>query len=131
MTIVDRLQVLMRWRGIKSQNQLARISGVAQSSINRIFTQGERYLPRRDTLLRLARALDTTPYWLTDGVEIPRRPASHAPEERPPPPAPDQGEILELQSLATRLSPKERRIILALLRRLVPKKPKAASTLPQ
>lgn len=68
MSLAQRLHTLMRWRGIKSQNQLARISGVPQSSIHRILTRQDRYSPSRATLLRLACALDTSVPWLTDGV---------------------------------------------------------------
>lgn len=58
----------MRWRGIHSQNQLARLSGVPQSCIHRILTREDRYSPSRNTLVRLARALNTSVPWLTDGV---------------------------------------------------------------
>ena len=69
MSLSQRLRTLMRWRGIRSQNQLARISGVPQSCIHRILTRREdRYSPSRGTLIRLAQALDTTVPWLTDGV---------------------------------------------------------------
>ncbi|MFD4836434.1 helix-turn-helix domain-containing protein [Achromobacter sp. NPDC058515] len=69
MSLAQRLRTLMRWRGIHSQNQLARISGVPQSCIHRILTRREdRYSPARGTLVRLALALDTSVPWLTDGV---------------------------------------------------------------
>ncbi len=59
----------MRWRGIPSQNQLARISGVPQSCIHRILTRpADSYSPSRLTLTRLARALGTSVAWLADGV---------------------------------------------------------------
>ncbi|CFU63458.1 DNA-binding protein [Bordetella pertussis] len=58
----------MRWRGISSQNQLARISGVPQSTIHRILARGDAYAPTRATLERLARALHTTVPWLSDGM---------------------------------------------------------------
>ncbi|WYX32899.1 helix-turn-helix transcriptional regulator [Achromobacter denitrificans] len=76
----------MRWRGIKSQNQLARISGVPQSCIHRILTREDCYSPSRITLQRLARALDTSVPWLTDGVasQRPRRPAPPTRRPRPP-----------------------------------------------
>ena len=64
----------MRWRGIKSQNQLARISGVPQSCIHRILNRGDHYWPDRRTVLRLAEALDTSAVWLTDGVAPPPDP---------------------------------------------------------
>lgn len=69
MSLSERLRALMRWRGIPSQNQLARLSGVPQSCIHRILTRPEdRYSPSRATLVSLARALDTSVPWLTDGV---------------------------------------------------------------
>ncbi|WP_025139946.1 helix-turn-helix transcriptional regulator [Achromobacter sp. DH1f] len=71
MSLALRLRALMRRRGIKSQNQLARLSGVPQSCIHRILTREERYSPTRSTLLRLAQALDTQVPWLTDGVASP------------------------------------------------------------
>ena len=58
----------MRWRGIHSQNQLARLSGVPQSCIHRILTREDRYSPARNTVVRLAQALGTSAPWLTDGV---------------------------------------------------------------
>lgn len=68
MSLSQRLRALMRWRGIHSQNQLARLSGVPQSCIHRILTREDRYSPARNTLVRLARALGTSVPWLTDGV---------------------------------------------------------------
>ncbi len=71
MSLALRLRALMRRRGIKSQNQLARLSGVPQSCIHRILTREDRYSPTRGTLLRLAKALDTHVPWLTDGIADP------------------------------------------------------------
>ncbi|HAP24093.1 helix-turn-helix transcriptional regulator [Achromobacter sp.] len=68
MSLSQRLRTLMRWRGIHSQNQLARLSGVPQSCIHRILTREDRYSPARNTVVRLARALGTSVPWLTDGV---------------------------------------------------------------
>lgn len=68
MSLSQRLRTLMRWRGIHSQNQLARLSGVPQSCIHRILTREDRYSPARNTVVRLARALGTSAPWLTDGV---------------------------------------------------------------
>lgn len=79
MSLALRLRALMRWRGIKSQNQLARISGVPQSCIHRILTRDERYAPTRATLLRLAQALDTQVPWLADGMVV--QAAAPAPHE--------------------------------------------------
>ncbi|MFJ0748414.1 helix-turn-helix transcriptional regulator, partial [Bordetella bronchiseptica] len=96
MSQADRLRALMRWRGISSQNQLARISGVPQSTIHRILARGDAYAPTRATLERLARALHTTVPWLSDGMLG----TSAAPA--PAPAAPD-GSLAELQSLWARL----------------------------
>jgi hypothetical protein len=68
MSLANRLRALMRWRGIHSQNQLARISSVPQSCIHRILTRADGYSPSRATLIRLATALDTSVPWLSDGV---------------------------------------------------------------
>lgn len=76
MSLALRLRALMRRRGIKSQNQLARLSGVPQSCIHRILTREDRYSPTRGTLLRLAQALDTHVPWLTDGVTSPAVPGT-------------------------------------------------------
>lgn len=104
MSLALRLRTLMRWRGIKSQNQLARISGVPQSCIHRILTRDERYSPTRATLLRLAQALDTQVPWLTDGM------TSQAGTVTPYPLAGEQSDaycaeicaLLQQQSQATR-----------------------------
>jgi transcriptional regulator with XRE-family HTH domain len=130
MTIAKRTALLMRWRGIKSQSQLARISGVAQSSINRIFTHGDQFAPRRTTLLRLSRALHTTPHWLTDGIETRSAscPASSADHTAAFPwlTSPDhdlnRGNLIEIHTLIEQLSDPERRTLLALIRLLVPPK---------
>ncbi|MDQ2136887.1 helix-turn-helix transcriptional regulator [Alcaligenaceae bacterium B3P038] len=70
MTLATRLSARMRWRGITSQQELSRMSGVSQSCIHRILTLGDGYSPKRSTLLALARALDTTAVWLSDGIEF-------------------------------------------------------------
>lgn len=77
MSLAQRLRALMRWRGIHSQNQLARISRVPQSCIHRILTREDRYSPSRGTLLRLATALETSVPWLTDGVLSGAEPGPH------------------------------------------------------
>src|SRR3546814_14234951 len=86
MTLAHRLRARMQWRGINSQNQLARISGVPQSSIHRILTRDDTYSPARSTLQRLAAALDTTVPWLTDGIDgtAPARSSSGPPPRAPP-----------------------------------------------
>ncbi|KDB98451.1 DNA-binding helix-turn-helix protein [Bordetella bronchiseptica E010] len=101
----------MRWRGISSQNQLARISGVPQSTIHRILARGDAYAPTRATLERLARALHTTVPWLSDGMLG----TSAAPAPAPAPAAPD-GSLAELQSLWARLPRPARRHVLAVVR---------------
>lgn len=124
MTIANRLSSLMRWRGIRSQNQLARISGAAQSSISRIFTRRDHYAPTRETLVRLARALNTTPQWLSDGDYCSAPGCRHAqasgnsltPASGSSEPAAQDGDMHELQSLMARLSTAERRVVLAMVR---------------
>lgn len=81
MSLALRLRALMRRRGIKSQNQLARLSGVSQSCIHRILTREDHYSPTRGTLLRLARALDTHVPWLTDGMAGPSAVQGAAPSD--------------------------------------------------
>ncbi|AOB28935.1 MULTISPECIES: helix-turn-helix domain-containing protein [Bordetella] len=109
MSQADRLRASMRWRGISSQNQLARISGVPQSTIHRILARGDAYAPTRATLERLARALHTTVPWLSDGMVG----TSAAPE--PAPSSPD-GSLAELQALWARLPRPARRHMLAVVR---------------
>ena len=77
MTLADRLHLRMRWRGIRSQTQLARLSGVSQSCIHHILTRGDTYAAKRETLRRLAAALGTTPAWLNGDADI--APALHEP----------------------------------------------------
>lgn len=109
----------MRWRGIHSQNQLARLSGVPQSCIHRILTREDRYSPARNTLVRLARALGTSVPWLTDGVV----PAA-APGANPAPRLPDaaaNGIDGYCAEICARLAPQPdstKRLILALVREL-------------
>lgn len=81
MSLAKRLRALMRWRGIQSQNQLARISGVPQSCIHRILTRTDGYSPSRRTLLRLANALQTSVPWLSDGVISATQPHDVPPED--------------------------------------------------
>ena len=122
MTLAHRLRAQMRWRGIKSQNQLARISGVPQSSIHRILTRGDAYSPGRRTLQRLAQALDTSVRWLTDGIDTPQQPPGAGP---PPAAAPHQpgaqasaadGYVAEMQVLMARLPTDARKKIVAIAR---------------
>ncbi|CAB3932017.1 transcriptional regulator [Achromobacter xylosoxidans] len=121
MSLAQRLHTLMRWRGIKSQNQLARISGVPQSCIHRILVREDRYSPSRTTLLRLARALDTSVPWLTDGV---------GPEGDAPPSSADpldiatDGYLAEISALLRHQPDSIKKTILSAVRLMV--KPPAA-----
>jgi transcriptional regulator with XRE-family HTH domain len=121
MTMADRLRTLMRWRGIRSQRQLARLSGVPQTSIHRILTRDLGYMPAFNTLTRLARALDTTVLWLSDGDQSPH--ANEPPQLREPGAAQHYhpecgGDAAELHMLMARLSEAERRHVVALVRML-------------
>ena len=78
----------MRQRGVRSQSALARHANVAQSTIHRIL-HVPGYAPTRHTLIRLARALDTTSFWLSDGIVAvaPRNAIREdAPDAHPPSP---------------------------------------------
>lgn len=116
MTLAQRLRTQMQWRGIKSQNQLARISGVPQSSIHRILSRDDAYAPARSTLQRLAAALHTTVPWLADGMS-----ASASPSSTPTPhangaPCACDGYSAELQVLMEKLPPDARKKVLAIVR---------------
>ncbi|MGB3430794.1 helix-turn-helix domain-containing protein [Achromobacter sp.] len=117
MSLAQRLHTLMRWRGIKSQNQLARISGVPQSCIHRILMREDCYSPSRATLLRLARALDTSVPWLTDGIG----PGAQAPSDSAC--APD-GYCTEIWALLRNQSESTKKAILSAVR-LMAKDPAA------
>ncbi|CAM3607852.1 HTH cro/C1-type domain-containing protein [Bordetella sputigena] len=123
--MADRLRTLMRWRGIRSQRQLARLSGVPQTSIHRILTRDLGYMPALSTLARLSRALDTTVVWLSEGEQgLQAKPqAAESPQPR------DGGgmhhyhpecggDAAELHMLMARLSEAERRHVVALVRML-------------
>ncbi len=100
----------MRWRGIRSQTQLARLSGVSQSSIHHILTRGDGYAAKRETLRRLAAALGTTPAWLDGDTGEP-------PALREPHPAyAADGYDAELQALMARLPGPARRKIVDIVR---------------
>ncbi len=113
MSLSQRLYTLMRWRGIKSQSQLARISGVPQSCIHRILTRRDGYSPSRATLLRLARALDTCVPWLTDGV-MPGADASGCPGAGPEDHA--DGYDAEIRALLRQQPPATKKAVLMALR---------------
>lgn len=123
--MADRLRTLMRWRGIRSQRQLARLSDVPQTSIHRILTRDVSYMPTLTTLTRLARALDTTIPWLSEGKQDPFSVmhATESPRVREPGPLHHYhpecgGDAAELHMLMARLSETERRHIVALVRLL-------------
>lgn len=105
----------MLWRGIKSQNQLARISGVPQSSIHRILTRSDAYSPARSTLQRLAQALDTTVPWLTDGVDT-HLPATGMPAGPPADATVPDGYAAELYSLMNKMPADARKKVVAVVR---------------
>ncbi|MDR2155529.1 MAG: helix-turn-helix domain-containing protein [Burkholderiaceae bacterium] len=112
MSLADRLRAQMRWRGIKSQNQLSRLSGVPQSSIHRLLVRGDSYDASWRTLERLAQALNTTASWLGAG-HVPHAPASSPGVNRPA-----LGYAAELSALMTRLPESACRQILSLVRML-------------
>ncbi|MEI2415477.1 helix-turn-helix transcriptional regulator [Orrella sp. JC864] len=123
MTISDRLTALMRRRGIRSQSQLARISGVPQSSIHRILSRGENYSVGTGTLRKLAAALDTSVAWLSEGTEVlsprgGRRLSLGVAEAAREADENQDGDVLEAIHIFQRLSPDERRKVLAVLRLL-------------
>jgi transcriptional regulator with XRE-family HTH domain len=100
----------MRWCGIRSQNQLARLSGVSQSAIHHILSRGDDYAATRQTLRRLARALGTTPAWL-DGETTGAVPLLGEPSPGQPGHIPD-GCDAEVQSLMAALpTPTRRKIV--------------------
>lgn len=100
----------MLWRGIRSQTQLARLSGVSQSSIHHILTLGDAYAVKRETLRRLAAALGTSPAWL--GGEIDDLPTLREPGA----PYAVDGYDAEMQALMARLPGPARRKIVDIVR---------------
>lgn len=115
MSLALRLRALMRRRGIKSQNQLARLSGVPQSCIHRILTREDRYSPTRGTLLRLAQALGTHVPWLTDGMA---NPAGDAVTLSAPDAAPN-GYCTEICALLRRQPETTQRKVLKIVRLMI------------
>lgn len=80
-TIADRLDHLMKLRGVRSQSELARRSGVPQATISRTLKGGS--VPELETIKKLAEALSSTSSWLADGIgpgpdHPDHRPSSHA-----------------------------------------------------
>lgn len=113
----------MKRRGIKSQSQLARISGVPQSSIHRILSRGDAYAPERPTLRKLAMALNTSVPWLADGIDVVESGQSPGKHTAPAPESfPADGYISEAVAILARLEPEDRKKIVAVLR-LLPQRP--------
>lgn len=78
MNIAERIDLLMKLRGIPSQSALARASGVPQPTINRLL-KGTTANPDLPTLQKLAIALSSNTTWLADGVG----PGPDSPDHRP------------------------------------------------
>lgn len=115
MTIADRLNHLMRWRGIKSQSRLARLCGVSQSCIHKILSRGDDYAVQCRTVTKLARGLHTSVSWLLDGEEGPQPHFGRELCKRTPP-----GDIdsLEIQALVEQLPHPVRKSLVVLLQHL-------------
>lgn len=118
MSLADRLRKQMRWRGIHSQSQLARISGVPQASIHRILMRSG-YAPRTDTLKRLAAALDTTTAWLAEGLVGTLTPADLPHDPSPAEAAEADGYQRELLALTAPLDLAAKRRVVSVVRMLV------------
>jgi phage repressor protein C with HTH and peptisase S24 domain len=73
MTIATRLQKAMQRAEIRSQNELARRSGVPQPTINRILKGGGKQGPATETLKKLAMACGVPFQWLSEGTGEERR----------------------------------------------------------
>lgn len=114
-SISDRLDSLMRSRGIRGQSQLARDSGVGQSTINRILKKGDQYSPSWETLRRLAAFFHVTEAWLAEGRGDPQGRVLLQVQDQ------DAGlddEVTAALWLLRRLRPEMRQIVLTLLREL-------------
>jgi len=119
MTLANRLRTRMLWRGIRSQTQLARLSGVSQSSIHHILALGDAYAVKRETLRRLAAALGTSPAWL--GGETDELPAM----QEPGAPYAADGYDAEMRALMARLPGPTRRKIVDIVRLIAENNPAA------
>lgn len=114
-SISDRLDSLMRSRGIRGQSQLARETGVGQSTINRILKSGDSYSPSWETLRRLAAFFHVTEAWLAEGRGDPQGRVTLQLHDV----GPDCDEMLStVVWLFRRLRPEMRQTVLALLREL-------------
>lgn len=121
-TLSDRLDDLMRHHGIRGQSQLARETGVGQSTINRMLKRGDAYSPSWDTLRRLANYFNVSIEWLAEGRGQPLARASLLStgavtvQELD-----DQAQMGELEALVghfQRLRPEVRGLVLALMQQL-------------
>ena len=115
MTLADRLNHLMQWRGIKSQSRLARLCGVSQSCIHKILSRGDHYAVQCRTVTKLARGLHTSVSWLLDGEEALQQRMSG---ELPKTPSYGNPDNLEIQALLEQLPHAVRQSILVLLKHL-------------
>ncbi len=127
MKIAERLTSLMRWRGIRSQRHLARLSGVPQTSIHRILAERPGYAPSDATVDKLAHALNVNPDWLrgSEQARRPPRPATAQPRHTAQAPRRDDDDYAEITRLMATLTVAERRKIVAVVRlvaqgRLIP-----------
>ncbi len=68
MNFSDRLDHAMRKAGYKSQNALAKASGVSQSTINRLLKTPGTTGPDAATIEKLAQACNVNFNWLKDGT---------------------------------------------------------------
>jgi len=142
MNLSHRLQTLMRWRGIRSQRQLARLSGVPQTSIHRILVDPA-HSPRLCTVERLATALGTGAAWLAHGKGSDLPPPLEAGAATPairtecdvtslqdkPAEGPPDRETAEIHMLLARLTLSERRKVAAVIR-LIAERPAPATSVP-
>jgi transcriptional regulator with XRE-family HTH domain len=69
MTIGNRLDQAMKAARIKSQSELARISGVPQATISRILKGVGAKGPETETIKKLARACKVSFSWLNEGED--------------------------------------------------------------
>lgn len=88
-----------------SQAELARRAGISQSTINSLIRRGRRSTPH---LLKIARALETTPSFLTGETDDPK---GDGPDDQPL--TSDEAELLDHYRS---IEPKERQAILTLAR---------------
>jgi len=85
MTIASRLDEAMKAAGFKSQNALARASGIPQPTINRILKGVGKKGPEAHTLALLAAACNVAFDWLHEGIGDPARTATKRSNGEKPP----------------------------------------------